>query len=37
MFSDKFFVLLAGRISKDFASEFLIGTQFEKSVEFSEF
>jgi hypothetical protein len=29
-------VLLAGKISANFSSEFLIGTQFEKSVEVSE-
>jgi hypothetical protein len=34
--SDKFLVLLASRISSDFSSEFLIGTQFKKSVEFPE-
>jgi hypothetical protein len=31
----RFLVLLAGKISADFSSEFLIGTQFDKSVEFS--
>jgi hypothetical protein len=29
-------VLLAGKISADFSVEFLIGTQFEKYLEFSE-
>jgi hypothetical protein len=31
-----FLVLLAGYNSTDFSSEFLIGIQFEKSVEFTE-
>jgi hypothetical protein len=36
IFLTSFLVLLAGKISADFSSEFLIGTQSEKSVEFSE-
>jgi hypothetical protein len=36
IFLTSFLVLLAGKISADFSSEFLIGIQFEKPVEFSE-
>jgi hypothetical protein len=38
IFSEKFFLVLlvlAAKISADFYSKFLMGAQFEKSVEFS--